>query len=268
MTSTQNMQDAKPLEYVGRYGDREFRYHLCYLQGNTKATIRVHVHTNGIVQVDAPGSAQLSEIKSAVQRRARWILKHLDNIETRNRDVRPREWVSGESMLYLGRRYVLKITPNSDPQEVTCKLISGQLRVQGKNLSPGRIQKAVERWYRERAKDVFQRRLGLLIEMLPWTKTAPPWRLLEMQTQWGSCSPEGTILMNPHLIKAPTRAVDYVLLHELCHLIEHNHSPRFYGMLDRFMPEWRAIKSQLDESAELLLRDTEAQMRRSEHQLC
>lgn len=257
MTSVESMQDEKPLEYVARYGDQEFRYHLCYLPGHKKATIRVHVHPNGMVQVDAPESARLPEIKSAVQRRARWILKHLNDIETRNRDVRPRQWVSGESMLYLGRRYVLKVISDPEKPRVTCKLIGGQLRVQGKKVSPEQIQASVRQWYRSRAEDLFQRRLNLMIEILPWTQTAPPWRILEMQTQWGSCSPEGAILLNPHLVKAPTRAIDYVILHELCHLVEHNHSPSFYELLDRFMPEWRATKEALDANAEIFLSETQ-----------
>jgi predicted metal-dependent hydrolase len=77
--------------------------------------------------------------------------------------------------------------------------------------------------------------------------------MIDMQTQWGSCSPEGTVLLNPHLIKANTRAIDYVLLHELCHLVEHNHSPRFFALLDRHMPEWRSVKEWLDGQAEVFL---------------
>jgi Predicted metal-dependent hydrolase len=95
-----------------------------------------------------------------------------------------------------------------------------------------------------------------MVDTLPWTQTLPPWRIMEMQTQWGSCSPEGAVLLNPHLVKAPTRAIDYVILHELCHLVEHNHSQRFYNLLDRFMPEWRTIKEALDGKAEILLSET------------
>jgi Predicted metal-dependent hydrolase len=256
MASVESHQDEQPLEYVSRYGDRAFRYHLCYVPDHKKATIKVHVHPNGMVQVDAPESAQLPEIKAAVQRRARWILKHLDDIEERHRDVRPRQWVSGESMLYLGRRYVLKVINDPNQQKVTCKLLGGQLRVQGKDVSRERTQKAVSQWYRDKARDVFERRLKLMVDALPWTQTVPPWRIMEMQTQWGSCSPEGAVLLNPHLVKAPTRAIDYVILHELCHLQEHNHSQRFYHLLDRFMPEWRAIKEALDGKAEILLSET------------
>lgn len=115
MTAVDATQDAQPRVYQTRYGERTFSYHLCYLPEHKKATIRVHVQPNGVVQVDAPESAQLPEIKAAVQRRARWILKHLDGIEERNRYVQPRAWVSGESMLYLGRRYVLKVNRRPKP---------------------------------------------------------------------------------------------------------------------------------------------------------
>ncbi len=253
MTPVTSMDDAQVREHTARYGERQFRYHLCFLPGQKKATIKVHVHPNGMVQVDAPESAELPEIKSAVQRRARWILKHLDDIEERNRHVLPRQWVSGESMFYLGRRYVLKVIEEPHQRKMNCKLIGGQLRVRGRELNAERIQTAVRQWYRERAQDVFKRRLEVMVESLPWTKTVPLWRMMEMQTQWGSCSPEGSLLLNPHLVKAPTRAVDYVLLHEICHLVEHNHSPRFYGLLDRFMPEWRSVKEQLDGKAGLFM---------------
>lgn len=74
-----------------------------------------------------------------------------------------------------------------------------------------------------------------------------------MKKQWGSCSPQGHILLNPHLVKAPRDCIDYVILHELCHLQEHNHSPKFYQLLSQLMPAWKSVKTRLDSMAELLL---------------
>ena len=78
-------------------------------------------------------------------------------------------------------------------------------------------------------------------------------RLQVMKTQWGSCSPTGKLTLNPWLVKAPRDCIDYVILHELCHLKEHNHSPRFFKLLDRHMPAWRQRKARLDELAEIIL---------------
>ena len=76
-----------------------------------------------------------------------------------------------------------------------------------------------------------------------------------MQKQWGSCSPTGVLLLNLHLIKAPARCVDYVLLHEICHLREHNHGNAFCTLLESLLPDWRHMKDRLDNMAEMLLNE-------------
>ena len=78
-------------------------------------------------------------------------------------------------------------------------------------------------------------------------------KLLAMEAQWGSCSPSGAIHLNPALIRAPRHCIDYVITHELCHLREHNHSKRFYALLQKHDPYWGATKAELDRLAELLL---------------
>jgi hypothetical protein len=85
-------------------------------------------------------------------------------------------------------------------------------------------------------------------------KVPPPMRLQWMRVQWGSCSPRGRITLHPALVQAPRDCIDYVVLHELCHLASHDHSARFYRLLDRHMPGWRSVKARLDGMAEDLLR--------------
>ncbi|WP_430746834.1 M48 metallopeptidase family protein [Azotobacter chroococcum] len=89
-----------------------------------------------------------------------------------------------------------------------------------------------------------------------WVTAAPPLRIQSMQTQWGSCSPNGRITLNPHLVKAPRDCIDYVILHELCHIAEHNHSERFYRLMQQVMPQWETVKARLDGMAAALLNDT------------
>jgi predicted metal-dependent hydrolase len=117
-----------------------------------------------------------------------------------------------------------------------------------------KIRSVLNDWYRQRARDVFAQRLAVIAEPLQWIHELPPLRLQFMSRQWGSCSPAGRITLNPWLVRAPREAIDYVLLHELCHLKHHNHSRAFYSMLDRHMPNWRKVKGLLDERAEEYLR--------------
>ena len=115
------------------------------------------------------------------------------------------------------------------------------------------VKNRLQRWYKERANDYLSRRLALIAGELLWLDDVPPLKLVRMQKQWGSCSPAGAINLSPDLIKAPRDCVDYVIAHELCHLREHNHSKKYYALLDACHPNWRVTKSKLDGMAELIL---------------
>lgn len=80
-------------------------------------------------------------------------------------------------------------------------------------------------------------------------------RVMAMKKQWGSCSTKGNLMLNPHLVKAPKECIDYVILHELCHIAEHNHSERFWRLLTQVMPNWKEVKAKLDDMAEMYLNE-------------
>jgi predicted metal-dependent hydrolase len=135
------------------------------------------------------------------------------------------------------------------------KLIRGQICVETSSRQALAVRKYLGDWYRDRADDIFTRRINEITEWVGWLRKAPSWRLVRMKTQWGSCSPTGTILLNPHLVEAPRECIDYVISHELCHLREHNHSARYYRLLAKIVPGWEAVKAKLDGMAELLLNE-------------
>ena len=81
------------------------------------------------------------------------------------------------------------------------------------------------------------------------------WRTRYMRSQWGSCSVSGRIALNTHLVKVPERLIDYVVLHELCHLEHHDHSPRFYGLMRAHMPDWELRRQELDAYLPLLIHE-------------
>lgn len=247
MTDIRASQDKT---YAVQYGDRRLRFSWRPRdKSGTKA--RIHVYPNGLVEVETPQDTTLDEAKQALLKRARWVSRHLAEIEERRAVVLKRQYVSGETVFYLGRRYTLKVIPSEAEQHV--KMLRGQVRVTTRDTSPQIVKKRLARWYRERADEVFARQLLAVTDRLPWVKDLPPWAIREMKTQWGSCSPSGTIILNPHLVKTPMRCIEYVILHEFCHLKEHNHSKEFYKLLKRAMPDWQQLKLKLDGMSDLYL---------------
>lgn len=171
-------------------------------------------------------------------------LDNLSKIEEQQKYILKREYISGETHFYLGRRYQLKVLKRKNE---SVKLMNGKITINTKDKSANHVRDLLWQWYRTRSENVFQRMLEAVVKDIKWMKgKIPHWKLLTMKKQWGSCSPKGVLSINPHLIKAPRDCVDYVILHELCHLKEHNHSKRFYQLLDRHMPDWTSRKSKLD----------------------
>lgn len=234
-----------------RYGSKSTEYDVRE-SARLTAKLRIHVEPSGALTVEAPVGTPENKIRAGVQKRARWIMDHIDRFEDYRRHALPRDYCSGETHFYLGRRYKLKIIVRPHAAR-SVRLIAGRLEVSAPLGDADDVRLALQRWYRQRAFSYFSSRTARLAAELPWVETAPPVKLLKMKRYWGSCSPHGAITLNPALIKAPVHCVEYVLLHELCHLAEHNHSPRFYALLDRHMPEWREAKGELDGLSEMLL---------------
>lgn len=210
--------------------------------------IKIKVLPDCSVKVAAPEDSSDDEVLRAAKKRARWIYQQLREFRKQLTHITPRRYVSGESHYYLGKQYVLKVLVKPD-QAAGVKLLRGQLEVNVREYTPERVKAAMEAWYKVKAKEVFHKRLDAVLEQALWVDKRPPLRTLTMQTQWGSCSPNGRITLNPLLVKAHRECIDYVILHELCHIAEHNHSERFYRLMGQVMPNWERVKDKLDQMA-------------------
>ncbi|WP_211777395.1 M48 family metallopeptidase [Klebsiella sp. 54] len=235
------------------YGDEWINFDR---ESRPYATSRVliKVHPDCRVVVSAPAEADDLAVLTAVKKRGRWIYQQLRDFRRQIEYITPRKYISGESHYYLGKQYLLKVI--EEPAEVQrVKMLRGKLEVTLRQKSPEKVRQLLIDWYKTRAKDVFAKRLEAMLEQALWVNTPPPLRILTMQTQWGSCSPNGRLTLNPNLVKAPRECIDYVILHELCHLAEHNHSERFYRLMGQVMPKWEVVKTGLDEMAGVIFSD-------------
>lgn len=197
------------------------------------------------VNVKAPKGKSLTQIRERVERRAAWIARQLQHFRQAPPAAPKRRYVSGETHVFLGRQYRLKVHP-ADRNSV--KLIGRYLHV----LTPTprlayRVRQLVEDWYRDHAKQLLHRRVQQCYDHVKrFGISSPTIRLKKMHKRWGSCTRTASIILNTELIKAPSQCIDYVIVHELCHLRIHGHNERFFRLLTSCMPDWQIRKRRLD----------------------
>ncbi|HAU3758460.1 TPA: M48 family metallopeptidase [Legionella pneumophila] len=213
--------------------------------------ITIKVKPDCQVIVFAPSSATHDEIIMAVNKRAKWVYNKLRVFKSQQDYITPRQYISGESHYYLGKKYLLKVIDDSKAKPQV-KLVRGQLQIIASRNIEHRRQ-LLSDWYKQKAFEFFSKRLDQLLLTAPWIKERPTINLRAMRSRWGSCAVNGKIILNTHLIKAPTACIDYVILHELCHHSEHNHSDKFYRLLNQVSPNWKQVKQYLDNAANLYL---------------
>lgn len=239
--------------YILVYGDQRIPYRV-NLDSRRTTRIAIHVEPDGSVIVDAPPDQSSEKVQMAVHKRARWISDHVAEARDRYRHVQPKSYVSGEQVLYLGRRYMLKVIQD-DTAKGTARLRGNRLEVRTQSQNAVKVRAIVRAWYRTRARDYFARQIDQQSKKLPWIDQPPPFRLLEMSRQWGSCSTQGQVILNPHLIKAPRECIEYVIVHELAHLKHHDHSSEFFDLVSQHAPGWQKPKRLLDRMVEVLAND-------------
>jgi predicted metal-dependent hydrolase len=246
-------------EYSFVYGDEAVTYGVVrksVVEGK-KRKIAIKVHPSCEVVVNAPEDAERAEIHEAIMKRAKWVHEALAEFRIQQAHVQPKHYVSGEVQFYLGRRYVLKVVEDVAAVPMV-KMQRGKLLVTLKRFDERKsahVRAMVKQWCHLRAERVFHERLAALLPKATWVDGIPSFRVLPMSKQWGSCSAKGSLMLNPHLIKASKECIDYVILHELCHIAEYNHSERFWRLLASVMPQWKEAKSKLDSMAELYLNE-------------
>lgn len=226
------------------YGEERIEYELLKGLFSTRKVI-IKVYPDCRVAVTVPENTDKSDVLSAVKKKGRWIYEQLREFRKQQEHVKPRQYISGESHYYLGKQYLLKVEELPSAIQ-SVKMTRGRLDVIVKHKTAEKVREQLSSWYKSKAKDIFSKRLDAMLEQALWVEHRPAIRVLTMNKQWGSCSPNGRITLNLHLIKAPRECIDYVILHELCHIAEHNHSERFYRLMGQVMPNWEKTKEKLD----------------------
>ena len=181
------------------------------------------------------------EIEHILKKRINWINKQLA-LFSKNKQPK-KELVSGENFVYLGKNYRLKVIESSE-EKTKLNRSYFELHVHDKN-DYAKKEKFINDWYKSKAQKYFQTAID---KYSPIVKAdIKIVRIRTMKTRWGSCNPKKSYInLNLELIKKPKSAIEYVVFHELTHLIHHNHDRKFYNYLSLHMPDWQTRKIKLD----------------------
>ena len=224
---------------VVKYGDREIVYAVEFCH---RKTLEISVMPDSAVQVRAPQGAKLEAIAQKVQKKAPWIVEKQDWFAKFPKAPPPRQYLGGETHLYMGRRYRLKIE-KGDCREI--KIDGGFIRVVSADVRPATVKKLLDEWLRNKAKTQFKKVFDDCIKKYA-KSSAPRLQIRDMKTRWGSLSKGGILTLSIKLIAAPKECIEYVVVHELCHLKHANHDNAFYRLLETRMPDWQRRKSKLE----------------------
>lgn len=197
----------------------------------------------GKVKVAVPGKTDLEVIRLFAISKYNWLKKNINSFQEQEREAE-KKYINGETHYFLGRRYLLELQYGSNKHEVSLQGKKMILHVR-KGTSIRNRKFAVQEWYRNELKKV-------LLKMLPkWeskigVKTNAT-NIKRMRTKWGSCNTQTkSILLNLELAKKPIKCFEYILVHELIHLLERNHNNQFIAYMHEFMPTWQSHRDELN----------------------
>ncbi len=222
-----------------QFGSKQIDFDLQY---SNRKSLGITVTPDLDVLVKAPVNTALEKVKEKLRKKAPWIIRQQSFFLSFHPKTPARKFKGGETHLYLGRQYRLKII-NARQEAVKLK---GKF-IEVKTPSHSRVKQLVNDWYLENARTKFSIIAKPLIDKFKRHKVEPSSIVLrDMPTRWGSCTPKGKIILNPELIKAPKGCIEYVIVHELCHLIHHDHTQRFIDLQSREMKDWEKWKTKLE----------------------
>ena len=218
-------------------------------RSSKRKTLTITVERDRSVVVHAPESTPEETVREVVESKRRWI--HEKTTHAQKYEARPhppgKELVNGESVLYLGREYQIEVIPTA----------STEIRFEQRFFIPaslaGERRNVLRNWYVNRAKEQILPKVESLAALLGVELAGA--KIVDSRFRWGSCTVKNNVNLNWRLMKAPMFVIDYVIVHELAHLLEANHTPRFWNIVRTHAPRMDKARSWLREHGQVLEQD-------------
>lgn len=220
----------------------QIKYEIRRSSDATQPRIDVDIHGTTVVIPEGAGLDPEALLKD----NAAWLIEKKQKFETYREQIPDREYKEGEMFPYLGDEYEVVVERRSASQ-----IEDEMFRLAEHHVNQTSVKRALETLYRREASETFEERLNLYAAEMDVEYSQL--QIRSQQTRWGSCSSTGTLSLNWRLIMAPLKIVDYILVHELAHLREHNHSDEFWSLVAEHDPEYQAHAEWLEENSTRLI---------------
>ena len=228
------------MEFKFEYGSRIITFNLIYRK---RKTMSIEVETTGEVTVIAPVGTSTDDILEIVRGRAGWIVSKQYESKFINDTKINREVVSGESYMYLGRNYTLDIRVDEKLDSISVKLFQGKFVVSTYTRDEDLIKKAMENWYRQKTLVKVKERISYYRSYFNNEVTGV--KVKEQKKRWASCTSNNELLFNWRCVMAKSTALDYIIVHEMCHMYYMNHSQEFWDLVSSVMADYEVRKEWL-----------------------
>ena len=228
-----------------QYKDKSFSISVKH---SSRKTVGISVHPDKKIEITAPVGTSFALIQRVIERKSKWISSQLNQLEKYQVMEQIREYISGQTLKLLGRDYMIRLIQIEDFEEERIKKEKRLLKVyvHDRNQSE-RINLLIEDWLRNEAMIYLAQKFEECYDRVKkYNISKPLYYLRYMNRRWGSCTSKGTVLLNPDIIQLPSHCIEYIIMHELCHLKYRNHSKEFYHFFDTVMPNWKDCSQALD----------------------
>jgi predicted metal-dependent hydrolase len=220
-----------------------------------RRSVTLSISPRNHLTVTVPKSFSDSQVEKFIAQQSRWIEKKIRRNRILGALYPPKKYQNGDCFTYLGQSYRLEV---AEAERRSIQIIEDRLRVEASPLEilgnrEENVASIVQAWYEGMALQTLRERVAFYEERMGLRSKAV--RVRTLASQWGSCAVTGHLCFNSRLVMAPLEVVDYVVVHELSHLVHHNHSPRFWGLVAAFIPDYHKRRKWLREHGNFLTLD-------------
>ncbi|EQK39082.1 M48 family metallopeptidase [Paraclostridium bifermentans] len=222
------------MEVTFMHKNREIKFNIIYRK---RKTMSLEIKRDGIINVIAPNGLDKTFIVDKVKNKSDWIIKKLDEIEVLNNNRYIRSYESGDIFLYLGKEYMLEVLVDKITIGTSVSLENNKLIVRSNSNNKDVIQRALKNWYTDETLGIVKERINYY--KLFFEDTVTSIKIKDQKSRWASCTYKNEILFNLRCSMMPIQIIDYIVVHEMCHMEHRNHSKDFYLAVERILPDYK-----------------------------